>query len=138
MQRFGDQSWQMTIALRLNHISLRVRNLGVSSKFYQDVLLLKEIKNGTGAPNIRWFAIGQGQSVHLIEGDFGNTFVTIATHFCISSAQFDRTLQHLTNSGVGFCNLTRDVGKEHVRADGIRSVYLQDPDGYWIEINEDY
>jgi catechol 2,3-dioxygenase-like lactoylglutathione lyase family enzyme len=24
------------------------------------------------------------------------------------------------------------------RTDGIHQVYLQDPDGYWIEINDDY
>ena len=37
-----------------------------------------------------------------------------------------------------FGNLAGERGRLHTRADGIRSVYLQDPDGYWIEVNEDF
>lgn len=123
---------------RLNHVSLRVRSLEQSAAFYQRVLRLPEIENGTRKPNIRWFGIGDGQSVHLIEGEFGQTFVTMSTHFCISSADFGGMVQHLRDTGTRFCNLAGEEGKEHRRADGIRSVYLQDPDKYWIEVNEDF
>jgi len=27
--------------------------------------------------------------------------------------------------------------KVHIRKDGIRQIYFQDPDGYWIEVNDD-
>ena len=128
----------MTTELRLNHMSLQVRNLERSAKFYGEVLLLPEIECGAGKTNIRWFGLGRGQSVHLIEGDFGNTFVKISTHFCISSSDFTGTVSHLKDRGAPFCNLAGEQGKEHTRADGVRSVYLQDPDGYWIEVNEDY
>jgi catechol 2,3-dioxygenase-like lactoylglutathione lyase family enzyme len=128
----------MTAALRLNHMSVRVRSLERSAKFYQEVLLLPEIECGARQANIRWFGLGEGQSIHLIEGDFGRTFVTISTHFCISSADFDGTLRHLRARGAPFCNLAGERDKEHIRADGVRSVYMQDPDGYWIEINEDF
>src|SRR5436305_4533991 len=67
-------------ALRLNHVSLRVRDLAASANFYQDALQLPEIACGAGRPNIRWFGLGEGQSLHLIEGDFGKTFVTMSTH----------------------------------------------------------
>ncbi|MGD0723439.1 MAG: VOC family protein [Roseiarcus sp.] len=128
----------MTAAMRLNHMSVQVRSLAVSADFYQDVLRLPEIECGARKPNIRWFGLGDGQSVHLIEGDFGATFVKISTHFCISSADFDEMVRHLARKGAAFCNLAGEPGREHVRADGVRSVYLQDPDGYWIEINEDF
>jgi catechol 2,3-dioxygenase-like lactoylglutathione lyase family enzyme len=128
----------MTAALRLNHMSLQVRSLEGSAKFYQEVLLLPEIECGARMANIRWFGLGDGQSIHLIEGEFGNTFVKISTHFCISSADFEGTLAHLRDKSVKFCNVAGEQGKVHVRADGVRSVYFQDPDGYWIEINEDF
>ena len=124
--------------LRLNHMSLQVRSLKASSSFYQDVLLLPEIECGAAKANIRWFGLGKGQSIHLIEGDFGKTFVKISTHFCISSADFDGMINHLNDKSVAFCNVSGEPGKQHTRADGVRSVYLQDPDGYWIEVNEDY
>lgn len=125
-------------AVRLNHMSIRVRDLGTSAEFYRDILRLPEIKCGAQKPNIRWFGLGDGQSVHLIEGDFGKTFVTMSTHFCISADNLDSTIADFRSRNVRFCNLAGETGKEHIRADGVRSVYLQDPDGYWIEINEDY
>jgi catechol 2,3-dioxygenase-like lactoylglutathione lyase family enzyme len=128
----------MTAALRLNHMSLQVQSLERSAKFYQEILLLPEIECGAQKANIRWFGLGNGQSVHLIEGEFGNTFVKISTHFCISSADFDGMIRHLRDKGVTFGNLAGEQGKEHIRADGVRSVYLQDPDSYWIEVNEDF
>lgn len=124
--------------LRLNHVSVQVRDLERSAAFYQNVLRLSEIENGTRRPNIRWFGLGAGQSVHLIEGDVGATLVTKSTHFCIATAAFEETLEHLRMTGVAFGNLAGEQGKEHRRADGVRSVYLQDPDGYWIEVNEDF
>ena len=128
----------MATELRLNHMALQVRSLERSAQFYQEVLLLPEIECGARQSHIRWFGIGNGQSVHLIEGDFGNTFVKIATHFCISSADFDGTVRHLRDKGAAFCNLAGEQEKVQIRADGVRSVYLQDPDGYWIEVNEDF
>lgn len=128
----------MEISLRLNHVSLLVRDLARSAAFYNETLGLPEIPCGAARPNIRWFGLGRGQSIHLIEGEFGKTFVTMTSHFCISSTAFDATLEDLRRKSVTFCNLGGEAGREHRRADGIRSVYLQDPDGYWIEINEDY
>ena len=128
----------MAEQLRLNHMSLQVRSLEDSARFYQDVLRLPEIACGAREAHIRWFGLGNGQSVHLIEGDVGDTFVKRSTHFCISAADFDGMVEHFRASGAAFCNLGGEPGKEHIRADGVRSVYMQDPDGYWLEVNEDY
>lgn len=128
----------MKTALRLNHVSLHVSSLDASAAFYQDVLKLPEIANGTRKPHIRWFGLGNGQSVHLIGGGPGNTSPVMSTHFCIASADFEGMLQHLAAMGTRYCNLAGEGGKQHLRADGVRSVYLQDPDKYWIEVNEDF
>jgi catechol 2,3-dioxygenase-like lactoylglutathione lyase family enzyme len=119
-------------------MSVQVRNLERSARFYQEVLLLPEIESGARKPNIRWFGVGGEQSIHLIEGDFGNTFVTRSTHFCISARDFFGMVDHLKAREIRFCNAAGEEGEVHVRADGVRSVYLQDPDGYWIEVNEDF
>lgn len=128
----------MATAFRLNHISLLVRSLERSVPFYQDVLQLPEIECLARRPNIRWFGLGTGQSIHLIEGDFGETLVKMSTHLCISSTDFEATVRRLESLEIRFGDLGQNQGKTHLRADGVRSVYLQDPDGYWIEINEDY
>jgi catechol 2,3-dioxygenase-like lactoylglutathione lyase family enzyme len=128
----------MGAGLRINHMSLHVRDLARSAQFYHNVLLLPEIECGARKGNIRWFGVGEGQSVHLIEGDPGHTFVTRRTHFCVSAVDFDATISRFRSDGVAFCDLAGTEGKLQVRADGVRSVYMQDPDGYWIEVNEDF
>ncbi len=128
----------MMAGLRLNHVSLLVRSLESSARFYQEVLVLPEIECGARKPHIRWFGLGPGQSIHLIEGEAGYTLPTMSSHFCISSRDFEGTLRHFQDKVAQYCNLTGEPGQEHRRADGVRSVYLQDPDGYWIEVNEDF
>jgi len=128
----------MTASLRLNHMSILVSNLGRSAEFYQRVLELPEIECLAARPNIRWFGIGPEQSVHLIEGDFADTHVKMHTHFCITAPDFEAKIAHIAGAGVTYVNVAREPGKVHVRADGVRSVYFQDPDGYWIEVSEEF
>jgi lactoylglutathione lyase len=125
-------------ALRINHLSILVADLQRSADFYQTVLRLPEIECKVGKPTIRWFGIGDNQSIHLIQGDFGATFVTMSTHLCIAVTDLDETVAHIASTGVAYGDLARNPGRVHVRADGVRSIYLQDPDGYWIEISDDY
>jgi lactoylglutathione lyase len=125
-------------ALRINHLSILVADLRRSADFYQRVLRLPEIECKVGKPTIRWFGIGDNQSIHLIEGDFSDTFVTMSTHLCIAVTDLDEAIAHIASTGAVYGDLARNPGKIHVRADGVRSIYLQDPDGYWIEVSDDY
>jgi catechol 2,3-dioxygenase-like lactoylglutathione lyase family enzyme len=119
-------------------MSVQVSNLDRSADFYQKVLLLPEIECRARKANIRWFGVGGGQAIHLIEGELRGDFGGRSTHFCISTEDLDAMVEHLRARRIAFCNSAGDEDKVHLRADGIRSVYLQDPDGHWLEINEDY
>jgi len=128
----------MALTVRLNHVSLLVRNKDVSAAFYRDVLGLTEIACGAGRPHIRWFGLGNGQSVHLIEGDTSSTRFTLTNHFCISTDDLPGTMADLTAKGVRQFDSSGNEGVMAVRADGVKSVFIQDPDGFWVEINEDF
>ena len=128
----------MAIRLRLNHMAIQVRDKDVSAEFYGRVLRLPEIAMGGTRAHVRWFAIGPDTSIHLIQGDFGSTQVKRSTHYCIASDDLAGSIRHLDREGVAYCDYDGIPGKIAVRADGVKSVYLQDPDGYWIEISEDY
>ena len=127
----------MNARLRLDHMSILVRDLARSAAFYRDVLMLPEIECKVGKAHIRWFGIGENQSVHLIEGDFGDTAVKFSTDFCISTDRFDDMKAHFTGLGIEFCSVARQENQVNFRPDGVRQLYLQDPDAYWIEINDD-
>ncbi len=127
----------MGARLRLDHMSILVRDLARSAAFYADVLMLPEIECKVGKAHIRWFGVGENQSVHLIEGDFADTAVKFSTHFCISTNCFDELKAHFTDLGVEFCDVARQKNQVNFRLDGVRQIYIQDPDEYWIEINDD-
>jgi lactoylglutathione lyase len=59
-----------------------------------------------------------------------------STHVALVTPRLDETLAKLTAEGVTYVNLAREANKVHTRADGIRQIYFQDPDGHWIEVND--
>ncbi len=45
-------------------------------------------------------------------------------------------ITHLEKLNVAYTNLKGDSKIPTARIDGVKQIYLQDPDGYWIEIND--
>jgi catechol 2,3-dioxygenase-like lactoylglutathione lyase family enzyme len=119
-------------------MSLLVSDLARSADFYQRVLKLPEVECLAARSNIRWFGIGKEQTVHLIEADFGDTHVKMHTHFCITAGDFPAMVDHIAATGTPYRDVAGNAGKIHVRADGVKSIYFQDPDGYWIEVSEEF
>ena len=48
----------------------------------------------------------------------------------------DATLAELRTKGLVFSDFKGTPGAINVRPDGMRAVFLEDPNGYWIEIND--
>ena len=84
----------MDAEFRIDHISLCVRDLAASARFYSETLGLREIENKTRHPAIRWFAFDGHRAIHLIAvGDEPPPVRPIAAHFCLSTSRFDETLR---------------------------------------------
>lgn len=49
--------------------------------------------------------------------------------------KFDEFIKSLKEKNIPFSDWFGTPQKVSVRADGIRQVYVVDPDGYWVEIN---
>ena len=45
-------------------------------------------------------------------------------------------MSHLDTKSIAYGDWPGTQGKVHVRPDGVRGVYLEDPDEYWIEVND--
>jgi lactoylglutathione lyase len=126
----------MSITYRLDHIALLVRDLDETAKFLTDVLQIREVPDPMGGTAIRWFEFGDGQRFHIQAGDISRTHVEKRTHFALSAPDFEAVLSHLRALGVPFSDMKGDVGQVNTRPDGMRAVFLQDPNGYWFEIND--
>ncbi|MEX0600181.1 MAG: VOC family protein [Rhodothermales bacterium] len=57
-------------------------------------------------------------------------------HLALAVHDFDAYLRFLREQGVAYEDFPGSSTGPQVRPDGVRQIYLQDPDGNWIEIND--
>lgn len=50
----------------------------------------------------------------------------------------DAFINKLKDKNVPFGNSKGLNGKVNLRPDGIHQIFFQDPNGYWLEINDDF
>lgn len=121
---------------RLDHIALLVRDLAESVAFLTEVIGLAEIPNPMGGNDIRWIEIGDGRRFHVQAGDISRVHVEKRTHFALSASDFDGVLDRFRREGIAFSDMQGAPGAINTRPDGMRAIFLRDPNGYWFEIND--
>ncbi|MDO6761818.1 VOC family protein [Tamlana sp. 2_MG-2023] len=121
----------------INHIALSVKDVNEAVDFYQRVLRLKEIKNTASGSKTRWLILGEGKQLHLIPRPDAEIKTNKAVHFALATSQLDTLIQHLETLKIEYSDWMDTPNKNYIRQDKIRQIYFQDPNGYWIEINDD-
>ena len=128
---------QETFALKLDHMALSVKDLEKSVDFYKNVLKLSEITNLTKKEGIRWVSLGEGKELHLVSTIKEPVMINKAVHLAFKVTHFDALIEALKSQNITYSDWPGILDKITVRADGIKQIYIQDPDGYWIELNSD-
>ena len=112
----------------LNHVALHVADVESSCEFYRTVLQLEQLPRPEFSFPGAWFRLGAGQELHLIGGrsaelaDHGRR-----NHYALLVDDMPAWVNRLEQSGVVFEGPLS-------RPDGARQVFLQDPDGHFIEL----
>ena len=122
------------LQLKFDHFAILVDDLNTSVSFYQEVLLLPEIEDKTGLDHIRWFSMGNSE-LHIIEDKENSITHHQGIHMALSVNNLDAFRKHLEKKKINYINWFGKANTTNTRPDGIRQVYIKDPDGYWIEIN---
>lgn len=120
----------------INHVAICARNLQKSIAFYSDVMELTKIANPFKDTVHQWFSIGPGVALHVIKGNCPAEAHDINTHLCFNVASLPDFMKHLDQYKIKYGNWNGDYKKTQLRADGVTQIYFQDPDGYWIEVND--
>lgn len=116
-----------------NHVGLAVKDLQASAKFYREIVGLKPLNVPDNMVAIRrWFQIAPGQELHLLLGrkDPVANNDKNGAHFSwtIPAKSADSIEAYLKEKGVAY--------HRQQRFDGAFQIYITDPDGYVIELNE--
>jgi catechol 2,3-dioxygenase-like lactoylglutathione lyase family enzyme len=120
-----------------NHIALSVKDVNKSVEFYQNVLQLAEIKNTASDSKTRWLSLNEGKELHLIPRPNFEIRINKAVHFALSTSDLDSLIIHLRELKIDFSDWLDIPNQVYIRQDGIKQIYFQDPNGYWIEVNDD-
>ena len=124
-----------TTTPELDHVTRYVRDLQKSAEFYDKVMQLDRIPDPFKDGQHIWYRIGAHEQMHLVGGAADVPPQAKEVHIAFRVASVSDFMTRLDRMNVKFGGITG--GKVTNRPDGVHQIYFQDPDGYWIEVNDD-
>jgi len=125
------------LELSLNHIAVYVHELNRSTEFYEKVLMLRKIDEPFKDGKHTWFTLRDAGQLHLIQGAEANVKRNKNDHLCFSVRSIEDFIANLDRHRIEYTNWPGTEKAPTVRVDGVKQIYFQDPDGHWIEINNE-
>ena len=123
----------------LNHIAISVTNLAESEAFYRDVIGLKQIEEPFKEGRHAWFDLGAAMAqLHVIKDADERKERDRSNHLCFSTNDLEAFIKILDTQGIAYYDSDGDQGEINIRPDGIKQIFFKDPDGYWLEVNDDH
>ena len=119
-----------------NHLALSVKDVNRSAEFYSKVLQLPEIVNRTKIEGIRWFTLADGKELHLISIIKEPIIINKAVHMGLAAKNIDAFVERLVKLKIPYSDWPGKSNTVNIRTDGVKQIFFQDPDGYWVEVND--
>ncbi len=120
---------------KIDHFAIVVDDVDKSAAFYGDILGLTETPHPDRTPGFRWFIVDGSSQIHLIQKEFAPFEKNKSMHLCLATQDLDDMITHLVKNNIPYSDWPGKENAVTLRTDGVRQIYVQDPDGYWIEIN---
>ena len=109
----------------VNHVTYNVVDKEKATKFWVDVLGVKQIPKQVDAEHIIWLQLPSGAMVHIVETPEGPS--TPSHHGAFEGEDIDAAAKVVQQKGIETTDIT-------TRNDGQRVFFLNDPEGNRIEI----
>jgi lactoylglutathione lyase len=120
-----------------NHTTIYVVDLEKSAAFYEKVIGIEKIADPFKDGKHVWFRIGEHSQLHVVKGAASVAPHDINIHLSFSVGSLPNFMKHLDQMNVKYGNWNGDSKQTQLRPDGVHQIYFQDPEGYWIEVNDD-
>jgi len=122
---------------QFNHQTIFVVDMNKSADFYEKVMMLARIPEPFHDNRHIWLKIGEHSQLHIVQGAKEVVPHDINIHMAFTVPSVEDFAKHLDELHLKYGNWTQSTKQPQVRPDGIKQIYFQDPDGYWIEVNDD-
>src|SRR5579859_1662548 len=125
-------------AFKFNHLAIFVVDLDRSRHFYTEMVGLDTLPEPFHDKKHIWLNTGFGSSIHIIAGAEKKKDYYQGNHLCLSTSNMEEFKNRLEKNKIKWRNAQGQAGLTTTRPDGILQIWIDDPDGYHIEINNDY
>lgn len=136
---FGSNSivaQEKPISITHNHNAIYVTDLKAAGKFYSTIIGLDSIPEPFRLGRHIWYKISEHGQLHVIAGAKEKKEYYKNQHTCFSVSDFKAFLQKLEVNAIPYEDVAGKKQSFTTRVDGVHQIWIQDPDGYWIEIND--
>lgn len=118
-----------------NHVAIFVTDLKRTGEFYTEVIRLDTIAEPFHDGKHIWLDIGFGRQMHVIQGADKEKEYFQNNHICFNTPDVIGFTKVLEKKSIPWVDAKGNPFKITTRVDGVLQVFLKDPDGYWIEVN---
>lgn len=121
---------------RINHTAIYVVDLKATKAFYENIVGLDTIPEPFHDGKHAWYSLGGGVAMHVIQGATEKKTYYKNQHTCFSVPSVEAFTAVLKKNNIPFEDVAGKKNAISSRVDGVKQIWLQDPDGYWLEIND--
>ena len=125
-----------TNRVSFDHMALYVRNLDTSMQFYTRLFHFDTLPHPKLELRYQWYKVGTGSALHMVEGLKDTVSIPFFSHFCFSVPSIDDFAGSLDQYGIKYYSGPDRKKGFRLRNDGVKQLFFQDPDKYWIEVND--
>lgn len=122
-----------TSAAKLDHIAIYVRDADRSAAFYKELFDLRQVP--APVPFARWLMLADGSMLHIVPGRPSRVTNARWDHIAFAVPDLTEMVRRLEARKLRWSDIN-DNPAPQTRPDGVQQIFIQDPDGYWIEIND--
>lgn len=116
------------------HVAIQAADIDRSATFYHEAFGLRIIP--TPLKNRRWLDLGHGMALHILDGRTAPKPSNRDEHLALHVDDLATVTAWLDAHHLVWTNFTGEPHRMQLRFDGVRQIYVQDPDGYWLEVGD--
>ena len=121
----------------INHTAIYVVDIQKTGSFYTNVIGLDTVPEPFHDGKHIWYSTGTHTMLHVIAGATAKKDYYKNQHTCFTVPDFNLFIEKLKKLNWVYEDVAGNKNAITTRIDGVHQIWLRDPDGYWLEINDD-